>query len=134
MPRRRHVNSPADFGEIMDALKITPVIKYLAALESSQGIVRALPGFMQPQTPRGSQGLFCSPGVVQMLMAVLCHQPLRQPDFLSETADLGWETNKGESLALHVSLLFFWWISSTARLAGSVTCGALADAASGLDI
>lgn len=40
------MNSPADFGEIMDALKITPVIKYLAALESSQGIVRALPGFM----------------------------------------------------------------------------------------
>lgn len=128
------MNSPTDFSGIMDAIKITSVIKYLAALKSSQGFLRASAGFLQPKALCGFQGLICSPSVVQMLTAMLCHRPLQQPGFISETTDLGWEADKGESMALHVSLLFFWWMSSTARLAGSVTCDALADAASGLQI
>lgn len=132
MPKWRDVNSPADFSEIMDALKITPVIKYLVALESSQGIVRASPGFMQLKTIHGFQGLSGSPSVVQTLTSVLCHQPLHQPRVLSEIADLGWEANKGESMPLHMSpLLFIWWLSSTAS---SVTCDTLAHAALGLKI
>lgn len=48
MPKQRDVNSPEDFSEITDMLKTTPVIKCLAALESSRGIVRALLGLLKP--------------------------------------------------------------------------------------
>lgn len=72
--------------------------------------------------------------MVRVLMAVLCHQPLLQPDLLSETADVGWGTSKGESTALHVSLLFFWWVSGTTGLAGSMTNHSWADQLRGLSL
>lgn len=116
MPKWRGVNSPTDFCGIVDAIKIVPVIKYLAALKSSRGFLRASPGFLEPKALGGFQGLICSPSVLLMLTAMLCHWPSQQPDLISETTDLGWEAARGESTALHVSLLFFWWVSSTARV------------------
>lgn len=128
------MNSPTDFSGIMDAIKIIPVIKHLAALKSSRGFLRASPAFLQPKALGGFQGLICSPCVVQMLTAMLCHWPPQQPNFIPEIAGLGWEAGQGESTALHVSLLFSWWMSSTARVAGSVASDVQADAASGLQI
>lgn len=108
MPKLRDVNSPTDFSGIVDAIKIIAVIKYLVALKSSKGFLRASPGFLEPRVLGGFQGLICSPSVVQMLKAMLCHCPPQQPDFISETTDLGWEAARGGSMALHVSFLFFW--------------------------
>lgn len=76
MPEQRDLSSPADFSGFIDVVKITPVVKYLAAQEPSQGTVRALPGFWQPQ------GLACSSNLAQLPAVV-------KQDFASESADPG---------------------------------------------
>lgn len=87
--------------------------------------------FIKPKPLCGVQGLLHSLSMVQTPVAVWCHQLPRQPDLLSETADVGWGTSKSERTALHVSPLF-WWVSSATGLTGSVTHHSWADQLRGL--
>lgn len=83
------MNSPTDFSVIMDAIKIIPVIKYLAALKSSEGFLRASSGCLQPKALGGFQGAHLQCGANANGPAVPFASPAAKFHLRNHRASLG---------------------------------------------